>query len=298
MDSRQLRTLLAIATHGTFAKAAEVVHLTASAVSQQIQALEQELNVVLFERSSRPPKLTSQGLQVVEMAADVLRLEENTKASLRGDRLAGTLMLGSVRTSGLSLLPRTISQMRIEYPAVKVNLRVGLSSQLIADVAGGRLDAAVVAEHTGMPPGMRWSPFLKEPLLIIAPKGMMITDPVAMLNTLPFVRFRSPVPLANLIDTEISRLGVVTNDVAEIDTIGSIVTCVRHGLGISVVPHVALEEPEGQELTRLPFGDPQVTRQIGIVERTPSPRSEIIHRLHEVLAQLCGPHGVNRQDRP
>lgn len=296
MDTRQLRTLLAIAAHGTFAKAAQVVHLTASAVSQQMQALEQELNVTLFERSSRPPKLTSEGLQVVEMAANVLRLEEDTKASLRGDRLTGTLMLGSVRTSGLSLLPRTISQMRIEYPAVKVNLRVGLSSTLIADVAGGRLDAAIVAEHAGFPPALRWSPFLKEPLLIIAPRGMPVSDPVHMLSTLPFVRFRSAVPLANLIDTEISRLGVLTNDVAEIDTIGSIVTCVRHGLGISVVPHVALEEPEGQELTRLPFGDPQVTRQIGIVERTSSPRGEIIRRLHEVLALLCGPHGVARKD--
>lgn len=298
MDTRQLKTLIAIATHGTFAKAAEVVHLTASAVSQQMQALEQELNVSLFERSTRPPRLTSQGLQVAEMATDILRLEEDTKASLRGDRLAGTLMLGTVRTSGLSLLPRTVSQMRVEYPAVKVNLRVGLSSTLIADVAGGRLDAAIVAEHTGFPPGLRWSPFLKEPLLIIAPKGMRITDPVEMLATQPFVRFRSAVPLANLIDTEISRLGVVTNDVAEIDTIGSIVTCVRHGLGISVVPHVALEDPEGQDLTRLPFGDPQVTRQIGIVERSPSSRIEIIRRLHEVLAQLCGPHGVARQDRP
>lgn len=296
MDTRQLKTLAAIANHGTFAKAAEVVHLTASAVSQQMQALEQELNVTLFERSSRPPKLTWQGIQVVEMATAVLRLEEDTKASLRGDRLAGTLMLGSVRTSGLSLLPRTISQMRVEYPAVKVNLRIGLSSPLIADVTAGRLDAAIVAEHLGFPPGLRWSPFLKEPLLIIAPKGMRIGDPIQMLNTLPFVRFRSGVPLANLIDTEISRLGVVTNDVAEIDTIGSIVTCVRHGLGISVVPHVALEEPEGQELTRLPFGDPQVTRQIGIVERTLSPRAEIIQRLHEVLALLCGPHGVARKD--
>lgn len=294
MDTRQLRTLISIGTHGSFAKAAEVVHLTPSAVSQQIQALETELGVALFERSSRPPKLTPQGLQVIEMARDILRMEADTKASLRGDRIAGTLMLGTVRTSGLGLLPRTISQMRTEYPALKVNLRVGLSSQLIADVAAGRLDAAVVAEHMGFPPALRWSPFLKEPLLIIAPKGMVAKDPVEMLATMPFVRFRSSVPLANLIDTEISRMGVVTNDVADIDTIGSIVTCVRHGLGISVVPHVALEEPEGQDLRSFPFGEPQVTRQIGIVERTLSPRGEIIVRLHEVLAQLCGAHGVSR----
>lgn len=296
MDTRQLKTLVAIATNGTFAQAAEVVGLTPSAVSQQIHALELELDTTLFDRSSRPPKMTPQGSQVLELAKDILRMEDDAKASLRGDRIAGTLMLGSVRSSALNLLPKAIVQMRAQYPNLKTNLRVSLSSTLIADVASGRLDAAVVAEHVGFPPALRWSPFLREPLWLIAPKGTEPADPIQLLNTKPFVRFRSAVPLANLIDTEISRLGVVTQDVAEIDTIGSIVTCVRQGMGISVVPHVALQDPDDQELQRLPFGQPQVTRQIGIVERTVSPRGEIIARIHEVLAQLCGEHGVRRPE--
>lgn len=294
MDTRQLRTLLAIASHGTFAQAAGIVGLTPSAVSQQINTLEQELRTTLFDRSSRPPKLTPQGVQVLEVAKNILRLEEDTKASLRGDQIAGTLMLGSVRSSALNLLPKAIVQMRVQYPLLKTNLRISLSSTLIADVATGRLDAAVVAEHVGIPNALRWSPFLREPLWLIVPKGTEPDDSTHLLNTLPYVRFRSAVPLANLIDTELSRLGVVTQDIAEIDTIGSIVTCVRQGLGISVVPHVALQEPEDVELARLPFGEPQLTRQIGIVERAVSPRGDIIARLHEVLAQLCGPHGVSR----
>lgn len=294
MDTRQLRTLLAIASHGTFAQAAGIVGLTPSAVSQQINALEQELRTTLFDRSSRPPKLTPQGVQVLEVAKNILRLEEDTKASLRGDQIAGTLMLGSVRSSALNLLPRAIVQMRLQYPLLKTNLRVSLSSTLIADVAAGRIDAAVVAEHVGIPNALRWSPFLREPLWLIAPRGTESDDPIHLLNTRPYVRFRSAVPLANLIDTELSRLGVVTQDIAEIDTIGAIVTCVRQGLGISVVPHVALQEPEDFRLARLPFGQPQLTRQIGIVERTVSPRGEIIARIHDVLAQLCGLHGVPR----
>lgn len=294
MDTRQLRTLLAIATHGTFAQAAGIVGLTPSAVSQQVNALEQELRVKLFDRSSRPPKLTPHGMQVLEVARNIIQLEDDTKSSLRGDQIAGTLMLGSVRSSALNLLPRAIVQMRNQYPLLKANLRVSLSSTLIADVAGGRLDAAVVAEHVGFPSALRWSPFLREPLWLIAPKGTQSSDSVHLLNTSPFVRFRSAVPLANLIDTEISRLGCVTQDVAEIDTIGAIVTCVRQGLGVSIVPHVALREPEDLELKRLPFGEPQINRQIGLVERTVSPRGKIIARLHEVLAGLCGEHGVKR----
>lgn len=294
MDTRQLRTLIAISAHGTFAQAAKVVGLTPSAVSQQMFALEQELGAALFDRSSRRPKITSQGMQVIELAKDFLRMEEDAKAALSGHRIAGKLMLGSVRSSALNLLPRAIVEMRHRYPALTANLRVSLSSPLIDDVASGRLDAAVVAEHLRIPPALRWSPFLREPLWLIAPKGSGIRDPLKLLNKKPFVRFRSPVPLANLIDTEISRWGVVTQDIAEIDTIGSIVSCVRQGLGVSVVPHVALQEPDHKELDLLPFGEPQVHRQIGIVERTVSPRSEIIARLHGVLAQLCGEHGVDR----
>jgi DNA-binding transcriptional LysR family regulator len=295
MDTRQLKTLLAIQSHGTFAQAAEVVHLTPSAVSQQIHALEDELRVTLFDRGTRPPSITPDGLQVIEMARDMLRREEDTKASLRGDQIAGTLLLGSVRSSALNLLPSAMVQMRQRYPDLKPSLRVSLSSTLISDVAAGRLDAAIVAEHLGFPSALRWSPFLREPLWLILPPGVESSDPLELLNTRPYIRFRSAVPLATLIDTELSRLGVVTNDVAEIDTIGSIVTCVRQGLGISVVPHVALQEPGDMNIARLPFGNPQVIRQIGIVERTASPRTEIIARLHAVLSELCGDYGVDRQ---
>lgn len=294
MDTRQLKTLVAITTNGTFAQAADAVGLTASAVGQQVKALEQELDVSLFDRSARPPKLTPQGLQVLEMARNILRLEDDAKASLRGDRIAGTLIIGSVRSSALNLLPKAIVQMRNRYPDLKTSLRISLSSTLIADVAAGRLDAAVVAEHLAFSPGLRWSPFLREPLWLIAPKGTASRDAVDLLKTRPYVRFRSAVPLANLIDTEISRAGIVTNDVAEIDTISSIVTCVRQGMGVSIAPHVALQTPEDDDLVRVPFGQPQLTRQIGIVERTVSPRGEIISRLHGMLADLCGEHGVTR----
>ena len=296
MDTRQLKTLVAIATYRTFTKAADVVGLTPSAVSQQIQALETEMNVTLFERSSRPPTLTPEGMQVLELANEILRLEENAIAGLKGSRISGTLRMGTVRTSALNLLPRAIVRMHDRYPALKINLRVGLSSLMIADVAAGRLDAAVVAEHLSLPAQLRWSPFLCEPLWLIVPAGVSERDPIQILSTYPFVRFGSNVPLANLIDTEISRLGVVTLDVAEIDTIGSIVNCVKQGLGVSVVPHVSLQSPEEDAVIRLPFGDPQVTRQIGIVERINSPRGPVIQRLHQLLADLCGDYGVRRSE--
>lgn len=294
MDSRQLRTLLAIVQHGSFAKAAEVVHITPSAVSQQVQALEQEFDAILFERSSRPPSLTPQGVQVHEMAQIILRMIAETRAALSGNQVTGTFFLGSVRTSALGVLPRAIMKMREEFPLLKINLRVGNSSSLIAEVAAGRLDAAVVAENMSIPQLIRWSPFLREPLWIIAPKHLTSEDPVDMLRNLPFVRFQSPVPLAALINTELARMQVATQDIAEMDSIASIINCVAEGMGISIVPDIARREPEAEALLYRPFGQPQVYRQIGLIERINSSRATVIDHFHSVLAETCGPYGVMR----
>lgn len=294
MDTRQLRTLLAIVQHGSFAKAAEAVHITPSAVSQQVQALEQDLGTTLFERRSRPPALTPQGSQVVEMAQTILRTVAETRTALSGNQVSGTLLLGSVRTSALSVLPRAIMKMRGQYPQLKINLRVGNSSSLIAEVAAGRLDGAVVAENMSIPQLIRWSPFLREPLWVVAPRDLAFDDPVAILRTLPFVRFQSPVPLAGLIDTELARLQIATQDIAEMDSIASIINCVAEGMGISIVPDIALREPEAQTLLYLPFGQPQVFRQIGLIERINSTRAAVIDHFHSVLAETCGKYGVMR----
>lgn len=293
MDTRQLKTLVAVSEQGTFARAAEIVHLTPSAVSQQMQALEQEMGVSLFNRDTRPPTLNVHGLQLLETARSVLRVVEETQSAMRGERKAGTLNIGSVRTSTIGLLPKTIVSLRSTYPDLRINLRVGLSSSMITDVHAGRLDMAIVAEHLGIPSGMVWRPFIREPLVVIAPRGTPEMDARTILETLPFVRFRSNVPLANLIDLEISKMGIVTSDTAEIDTISAIVECVAEGLGATVVPHIAVRDDKHNLLIR-PFGDPQVYRQIGVVQRMASAKLDLLNLFHDKLASLAGEFGVPR----
>lgn len=296
MDTRQLKSLIAIWKYGTFAKAADKVALTPSAVGQQISALEDTLGVKLFDRKTRPPTITPQGLQVVEMANQILRIEEDTRASLAGTLISGTLMIGSVRSSALNLLPAAMVELRKNFPKLKTNLRVSLSSKLVADVVSGKLDAALVAEGISLPSSVRWSPFLREPLWLVAPPDTELSDFREMLRIQPFVRFRSGVPLASLIETEVSRLGITTNDVAEVDTINAIITCVKRGLGISIVPHVSLAEVDASTIQRIPFGHPQLTRQIGIIERIECHRSNIVKELHQSLAIQSGEYGIYRDN--
>lgn len=294
MDTRQLRTLVAIAEHGNFARAASVVSLTPSAVSQQIHALEQELDTSLFNRESRPPSLNLQGLKMLETARQILNLVDETRGIFSGGRTASTLNIGSVRTSTIGLLPRAIVAMRQQYPELNVNLRVGLSSSLISDVHAERLDMAVVAENASVSRNMLWSPFIREPLVVIAPPGTPAKGARALLEALPFIRFSSDVPLAALINNELTRLGANVHDIAEIDTISAIVECVAAGLGVSIVPDIAVRGNERDMLVQS-FGEPRVFRQIGTIQRIGSPKSELLIALHNQLAEMAGEFGIFHQ---
>lgn len=291
MDTRQLKTLLAVVESGSFSGAAEAVHLTVSAVSQQIQALEQEVGAPLFDRTSRPPRLTAAGQQMVELADQMVRAAENAIDAISGRKLIGTLSIGSVRTSALSLLPRAMVRMSAAHPDLRIKLRVASSETMLQDVLAGRLDAAMIAEHGNFPAALRWRPFLREPLWVIAPPGSPRLSAQALLTTFPFIRFRANVPLAHMVDLELARLNLPLNEVAEIDTIAAITSCVANGLGVSVVPQVAIDDAT-EGLTCAPFGTPQMFRQIGLVERKSGSRAVLISELHRLLVEICGPYGV------
>lgn len=293
MDIRQLKTFIAIAEHGTFAKAADAIGLTPSAVSQQVQALETEVRAELFDRSTRPITLNSHGLQMLEAAQGLVRSADDVVDAISGKSIGGTFTIGSVRSSALSLIPKAITELKKDFPDLKIKLHVANSDELLNDVVTGRLDSAMVAEYSGVHSSLRWSPFLREPLFAIAPKGTHPRPAEQMLSELPYVKFVSRFRLAHIIEMEVARSGIVTNVIAEIDTITSVVACVAHGLGASIAPWSALNETSA-ELVAVPFGDPQIYRQLGLVERRTSPRATVIDRLHRYLVSFSAEYGVPR----
>lgn len=289
MDIRQLRTFLAIVEQGNFSRAADHLNLTPSAVTQQMHALETEIGVPLFDRSSRPPRLNTAGMQMLDAARSLIQTAEDAIGTITGRKVVGTLAIGSVRTSALGLLPRAIVLLRERNPGLRIKLRVGLSDPLLQDVAAGRLDAAMVAENRDLPAGLRWNPFIREPLFVIAPPGSPHATGSELLRTLPYIRFRAAVPLAQTIDHELARMNIPLNEIAEIDTISSITSCVANGLGVSVVPDVAVKECSASLVTA-PFGDPLVTRRIGLIQRSGNPRAVMIEQLLTDLRNVSGKH--------
>ena len=292
MDIRQLKTLIAIAEYGTFARAAEAIHLTPSAVSQQMQSLEVEVGHSLFNRSTRPPSLNTQGLQMLEAAKVLVQTAAEAIDAINGNRVTGVFTIGSVRTSVFGLLPRALADLKSEYPDLKICLKTGLSDELLVHLAAGRLDAALVAEHASIPPKIRWNAFIREPLSVISLIGAKKNDAMGTLNTNPYISLNTNVPLAHVIDTEIARMGIALAPAMEVDTVAAIVACVEAGLGVAVVPRIAIDEHNS--IMAVPFGDPPVFRQVGLAERMENPRAELVRELHTTLATLSAEYGLLR----
>lgn len=287
MDTRQLETFLAIIQRGGFAAAAKEVNLTASAVSQQISALESDLGAALFDRSRRPPALTTKGREVLMAARSILRIVADTKAAIEGEDVGGTLALGALRTCGTNILPQALSQLKDSYPELRFRLAIGQSEDLMADVVSGQLDAALVADNVAVPPGLQWTLVFTEPLVILSPSGCPGKNLEELARDMPFIRYGIRVPLARQIDTEIARLGIAVQQVMSVNTMSAVVGCVQAGLGFAIVPYAALRGLQTSSLDWFPFGSTPIHRGLGIVQHPESRRAKVLKRLSELL-QLSG----------
>ncbi|MBN1956724.1 MAG: LysR family transcriptional regulator [Desulfuromonadales bacterium] len=291
MNLRQLKTLIAIAEHGTLAKAADAIALTPSAVSQQMTSLEDEVGIALFDRTTRPPTLTYQGQQLLDGAKVITQTAESVLNAIKGENMAGAFNIGAVRTSIFGFLPRAVSALKKEYPMLKINLRMGHSDDLMFDVSAGRLDAALIAEPETLFPKLDFKAFIEEPFIAISQPGREYDSAYEMLTSQEYIHFKKNVPLARIIDSELTRQGIHTKSSVQLDSIYGIIQCVSNGLGASVVPATSVTHPFPFDVYSVPFGTEKTIRRIGIVKAKNSPKDFLVDILHERLAYLSGPYG-------
>jgi len=207
MSIRALRTLVAIAQHGSFARAAEAVHLTQSAVSLHVRALEEEFNARLFDRSKRLPVLTDAGHLAVERAREVLSLYDSIATELgEASELRGRLKLGVIQTTLTDVLPSALAALSQQHPHLRVNVTSGMSAELAVRIEAGELDAAVTTEPVKpYPYGLVSKPLYQEGFWIIAPEGIDTSDSRRMLLEESFIRFDRRAWAGRLIDRELRR---------------------------------------------------------------------------------------------
>ncbi|MBI6547976.1 DNA-binding transcriptional regulator OxyR [Xenorhabdus lircayensis] len=147
MNIRDLEYLVALAEYRHFRRAADACHVSQPTLSGQIRKLEDELGVMLLERTSRKVLFTQQGMLLVEQAKTILRevkvLQE--MASLQGESMSGPLHIGLIPTIGPYLLPLIIPELHKLYPKLEMYLHEAQTQNLLAQLDSGKLDCAILA---------------------------------------------------------------------------------------------------------------------------------------------------------
>ena len=172
---RQLQVFSEVARHLSFAKAAEVLHVTPPAVTMQIRELETQLAMPLFERNGRQVALTTVGEYMLVYARKMLAtLKDAQDAAARFQKLEiGTLTIGMVSTAKY-FLPRLLAEFRREHDGIDIKLAVGNREQLVKMLHANELDIAIM----GRPPkelATRAEPFAAHPHVFVAPVGHPLT---------------------------------------------------------------------------------------------------------------------------
>jgi DNA-binding transcriptional LysR family regulator len=244
MELRHLRYFCAVADFGTFAKASERLHISQSAISEQIADLEQEIGGALLDRSQRRTRLTPQGMLFLDEARKILAASERalevTRRSIHGE--VGTLSIGFFHWGTQGFFARIIREYRKLFPEVKLSLHEMLAVTQLDALTTGKIDIGFTRPLE--PPfnrTLRDELLFREPLLVVLPRDHPLAGPTVELAELaaePFVmRGREDMPsLFDNIVALCTGAGYSPRIVNTMSTWSGILTMVESGEGIALVP--------------------------------------------------------------
>jgi len=288
MDIHHLKTFIAIADYGTFGAAGDALFLSQSAVSQQVRKIEAFFGAKMFDRTVRPPALTASGVMLLERARKVVKEYDSITQNLTGDELSGRLSLGTIRASFKGALPKALAILRHRYPQLRIHVHTTVSADLITSVVTGRLDTAIVPDGITLKENLCWLPYTREPLVVLADMDAKGNTDIELLENSPYIKYFNNSSVALMIDKEILRRNVRIHSRINIDALEPIIRMVEHGLGVSVLPEPVGGEPLPPNIRKIPFGDPPLKRQLGIIYQKSSAKEKIISVLHKELFRLSG----------
>jgi DNA-binding transcriptional LysR family regulator len=283
-----LRSLAAIARHGTFTAAADALGRTHSAVSLHIKALEAHLGARLIDRGARPPALTPAGAAVVEQIARLERVLQDIEAAARSDALRGRLQVGVVPSALIDLAPPALAALRLRHPEIEITIRAGLSGALARALGAGELDAAVLTAPDVAPDAVRLRSIVDEPLIVIAPPDAPPGDDRALLTGRPFIWFSRQTWAGQQIERRLADRGLAVEASMEVDSLEAIAALVRNGLGASIVP----DRGQAADLRRAPFGEPPLHRRLALMSPARQPKAALVAAFHACLCEAAAARGA------
>lgn len=271
LDSRQLRAFATLARTGSFTLTARELHLSQSAVSHSLKALENEVGCRLLDRMGKSVILTQAGEQLLAHSDKIL-----AEMTLARERLAelgkwghGRLRLGTSWTASQYILPAVVRDFKERFPQCVIHIEVGDTPHLLELLDQGRIDLALSLEPRAES-GLSFQPVFEDQLLFhVGP-----LHPWAIANKVErkeiarqrFIFYTRTSYLFQMVVEYFRREKLVLPTSVELGNMEAIKELVKLGLGISVLaPWVAQKELAEGSLRTLPLGTAQLKRRWGIL---------------------------------
>jgi LysR family hydrogen peroxide-inducible transcriptional activator len=268
MELHQLRYFCAVVEAGSFSRAAEQSHVSQPSLSQQIMKLEDELGTRLFDRLGRSVRLTETGQAFLPRARAVLRELEAARGDVaeQKDFVGGSVTIGVIPTVAPYFLPPRLTRFSRKFPQVRLTVVEEITPLLLDQVRGSKVDVAILALPIR---GHEFEtfPLLAERLFAALPAGHKLAKRRSLslkdLRAQPFLLLRDGHCFRDTAVAACDRARLHPQIVFESGQFSSLLSMVGAGMGVSIVPEMAIDKNSRCRFVRI--DDPAAARTIGAV---------------------------------
>ena len=258
MNIKSLQIFIHLCESKNFSKTAAAMHISPSALSRQIQKLEQETRQALFLRDNRSVELTPSGKKLLPVALNILSEWQNYHAQFtdQHNELKGEIRLFCSVTASYSHLPQLLSVFRLQHPFIEFKLSTGDPAQAIDKVLNDEADIAIAAMPDHLPSRVQFEIISEIPLSVIAPSGVSnfaqeLRQEKPDWNAIPFIVPESGTARERA-NTWFKAMKIKPTIYAQVSGHEAIVSMVALGCGVGIAPDVVINNsPVRDKIERL-----------------------------------------------
>jgi LysR family hydrogen peroxide-inducible transcriptional activator len=296
MTITQLKYVLAVAEHQNFTKAAAHVFVTQPTLSMQIQKLEEELSIIIFDRSKKPIELTEVGEKIVNQARNIVNESERMQDVVDQEKgfIGGDFRLGIIPTIMPTLLPMFLKNFINKYPKVHLKIEELTTAEIIIKLNDGHLDAAIAATPL-VQDKIKERVLYFEPFVGYVPKNHRLHSKKQL--------DRSDLDINDILlleDGHCFRDGVINickslknnaaTDSFQVES-GSFETLIKlsnEGFGMTLLPYLnTLDIPKEEQKKYLRyFNEPSPAREVSLLYKKSELKMQIIDSLYDIIAGI------------
>ena len=292
MTITQLHYVLAVAEHQNFTRAAEKVFVTQPTLSMQIQKLEEELDILIFDRSKKPIELTETGRKIVQQARNIVNESDRIKDIVDQQKgfIGGLFRLGVIPTVMPTLLPMFLNNFIKKYPKVKLKIEELHTEAMLEKIKEGHLDAGIAATPLEEE-NIKEQPLFYEPFVAYIPAGHRLHKNEKIqasdldLDDILLLEDGHCFKDGILNICKASKLGEGDNFSLESGSFETMVKLANEGLGMTLLPYLhTLDIREAEKGNLRMFTDPVPAREISLIYHRSELKMQIVEALRSTIS--------------